>query len=200
MRCLCGSIERVANRTGLIVLQHPHERFHPIGSARIAALGFETVRVEPCAPWSHDSTVGARLPEGAALLYPTARARDLEALPVAERPRHLVVLDGTWFHARKMYDAHGWLRGLPHVRLAPPLPSRYGIRRQPKRDYLATLEAIVYALRVLEPETTGLERLLECFSGMVDRQAAYTGSRRSAGRCAGSPGPAESMRPEGIQG
>jgi DTW domain-containing protein len=172
--CICASIERVANRTGLIVLQHPHERFHPVGSARIAALGFETIRVEPCAPWSDHSAVGARLPEGAALLYPAAGARELEALPVAERPRHLVVLDGTWSHAKKMYDAHAWLRGLPHVRLVPRLPSQYRIRRQPKRDCLATLEAIVCALGILEPETKGLERLLACFSTMVDRQATHT--------------------------
>jgi hypothetical protein len=172
--CLCASIERVANRTGLIVLQHPHERFHPIGSARIATLGFETIRVEPCAPWNDHAAVGASLPEGAALLYPAAGAPALGALPAAERPRHLVVLDGTWSHAKKMYDAHGWLRALPHVGLVPRLPSRYRIRRQPKRDCLATLEAIVCALRILEPETTGLERLLGCFAAMIDRQAAYT--------------------------
>jgi DTW domain-containing protein YfiP len=172
--CICASIERVANRTGLVVLQHPRERFHPVGSARIAALGFETIRVVPCAPWTDHSAVGASLPEGAALLYPAAGARTLEALPVAERPRHLVVLDGTWFHAKKLYDAHQWLRGLPHVGLAACGPSRYAIRRQPRRDCLATLEAIVCALGILEPETTGLERLLACFSAMVDRQAAYT--------------------------
>jgi DTW domain-containing protein YfiP len=177
--CLCASVERVANRTGLIVLQHPHERFHPIGSARIATLGFETIRVEPCAPWSDHAAVGARLPEGAALLYPAAGARALEALPAAEHPRHLVVLDGTWSHAKKIYDAHEWLRRLPHVRLAPRLPSRYRIRRQPKRDCLATLEAIVVALRILEPETTGLDRLLGCFAAMIDRQAAFTPAPRS---------------------
>jgi hypothetical protein len=179
MTCLCASIERVANRTGLIVLQHPRERFHPIGSARIAQLGFETIRVEPCAPWSDHSAVGARLPEGAALLYPVSGARELEALPVEERPRHLVLLDGTWSHAKKIYDSHGWLRRLPHLSLVPRLPSLYRIRRQPKRDCLATLEAIVGALRILEPETTGVERLLDCFAAMLDRQAAYTAAPAS---------------------
>src|SRR5262245_56720445 len=109
--CLCASIERVANRTGLIVLPHPHARHHPIGSARIAALGFEAIRVEVCAPWTDDAALGASLPAGAALLYPAASARELETLPVEERPRHLVVLDGTWSHAKKLYDAHGWLHG-----------------------------------------------------------------------------------------
>ena len=42
---------------------------------------------------------------------------------IEERPQHLVVLDGTWFHAKKIYNAHHWLRELPHVRLTPSDPS-----------------------------------------------------------------------------
>ena len=37
----------------------------------------------------------------------------------------------------------------------------------------AELEAIVDALRILEPETAGLDGLLEAFATMIDRQAAY---------------------------
>jgi tRNA-uridine aminocarboxypropyltransferase len=171
--CICGSIERVANRTGVIILQHPHERFHPVGTARIAQLGLASVRLEPCAPWTDGARARAGLPHGAALLYPAADARELAALAVEERPRHLVVLDGTWFHAKKLYDAHAWLRDLPHLSLTPAEPSRYRIRRQPKKRYVATLEAIVCALRILEPETRGLDGLLRSFAAMVDRQAAY---------------------------
>jgi DTW domain-containing protein YfiP len=113
------------------------------------------------------------MPEGAALLYPAAGARELATLPLEERPRHLVVIDGTWFHAKKIYDAHAFLRELPRVGLSPSEPSRYRVRRQPRRHCVATLEAIVYALRILEPQTRGLDRLLASFAAMVDRQAAY---------------------------
>lgn len=172
--CICASIERVANRTGIVILQHPRERCHAMGTTRIARLGLQRVRVEACAPWVDGSAIRARLPRGAALLYPGAAAPDLAELSAVQRPRHLVLLDGTWFHAKKMYDAHDWLRALPHVRLTPSAPSRYRIRREPKPQYVATLEAIIDALRILEPETRGVEGLLQCFIAMVDRQAAYT--------------------------
>jgi DTW domain-containing protein YfiP len=180
--CICGSIERVDNRTGIIILQHPRERFHPVGTARIARLGLAKVRLEACAPWTENRSVRDGLPEGSALLYPAAGARDLAALAAEERPRHLVVLDGTWFHAGKMYEAHAWVRDLPHVRLTPREPSGYRVRRQPREEYVATVEAIVAALRILEPRTRGLDGLLRSFSAMVERQAAYVADRPPARR------------------
>ena len=187
--CICASIEIVDNKTGVIVLQHPHERFHPIGTARIAQLGLARVRVEPCTPWADHSAIAARFPDRTALLYPAADARDLCSIAVDERPHHLVVIDGTWFHAKKIYDAHPWLGALPHVSLAPPMPSLFrGVRRQPKAPFgahaavlcISTLEAIVQALGILEPETTGLDRLLTSFSAMVERQASRTPGRALA--------------------
>jgi DTW domain-containing protein YfiP len=172
--CICESIERVANRTGIIILQHPRERFHAIGTVRIARLALENVRIEACSQWADSSAIHAQLPEQSALLYPTARARELATLPIAEHPRHLIILDGTWFHAKKIYDAHQWLHDLPHIRLTPSQPSRYRIRPEPRRAYVATLEAIVYALQIIEPQTPGLDALLRSFVAMVDWQAAYT--------------------------
>jgi len=113
------------------------------------------------------------LPAQSALLYPSHDARELTTVPLEERPRHLVILDGTWFHTKKIYDAHTWLHDLPHVRLTPDEPSRYRIRPQPNARYVATLEAIVYALRIIEPQTHGLDGLLRSFSAMVERQATY---------------------------
>jgi DTW domain-containing protein YfiP len=172
--CICSAIHRVDNRTPVTILQHPRERFHALGTARIARLGLARTQVEWCAPWEDAGAIRDRLPSGAALLYPAPGARDLAALPRAEHPRHLVAIDGTWFLARKIYDAHAWLRALPHVALTPSRPSGYGdIRRAPQAHCLATVEAIVDALRILEPDTPGFDGLLAAFATMIDRQAAY---------------------------
>jgi hypothetical protein len=177
--CICATVERVANRTGIIILQHPRERFHAVGTTRIARLGLDQIRVESLTPWADGSAIRARLPEHTALLYPAPGARELHELPADERPRHLVVIDGTWFHAKKIYDAHAWLRPLPHLRLTPSAPSRYRIRREPKPWCMATIEAIVDALRIIEPQTRGLDGLLRCFTEMIDRQAVFA-TRQSA--------------------
>src|SRR5262249_3948131 len=110
---------------------------------------------------------------GTALLYPAPGARHLAELSSAERPRHLAVLDATWFNAKKMYEAHAWLRALPTVRLTPE-QSRYRVRREPRAGYVATIEAIVHALHILEPRTRGLDNLMRSFDAMVDRQAQFT--------------------------
>jgi DTW domain-containing protein YfiP len=176
--CVCASITRVANQTGLIILQHPRERLHPLGTARIARLGFTRVRIESYSQWAMHSMSRIEIPAGAALLYPSATARELSAVPLGERPRHLIVLDGTWFHARKIHRAHQWLQQLPHVQIVPDGPSGYGgTRAEPKAQYVATVEAIIYALRILEPETHGLDGLLRSFAAMVARQATFTAAK-----------------------
>jgi DTW domain-containing protein YfiP len=173
LTCICAEIQPVANRTGVTILQHPNEQFHAVGTARIARLGLRHARLLRCAPWEDSGRVRARIPDGAALLYPVDEAREVASLGEAERPRHLVVLDGTWFHARKMYQANAWLADLPALKLTPTRPSRYRIRREPKVGYIATIEAIIEALQILEPDTRGFEGLLDVFEKMVDRQARH---------------------------
>lgn len=172
--CVCALVAPVANRTGLLILQHPRERFHAVGTVRLLRLSLARIRVEACTPWADASALGGSLPPRTAVLYPAPAARALDTLPAVERPRHLVVLDGTWFHTRKMYAAQRWLGELPHVCVRPPEPSRYRIRPEPRAEYVSTVEAVVCALRILEPETAGLDALLRSFDAMVDRQAAYT--------------------------
>jgi DTW domain-containing protein len=172
--CVCATIGRVDNRIGLTILQHPRERLHPLGTTRIARLGFTNVRVISCSQWE-DGVDPIAVPDGTALLYPSRHGRTLDALLPGEHPRHLVVLDGTWFQAKKIYDAQRWLHTLPHVHITPAAPSGYGnTRAEPKAGYVATIEAIIYALRLLEPATAGLDGLLRSFTMMVERQAAFT--------------------------
>jgi DTW domain-containing protein len=181
--CLCARIPRIQNQTGVFVLQHPRERLHHIGTARFARLGLGNAQVHIA--WNAGATEREPptwLPEGAALLYPSADAQDLAALPSHARPRHLLVLDGTWHTARTLYRDKLWLRDLPHYRFSPASPSRYRLRREPQHDYVSTIEAIVEALRVLEPETRGWEALLAAFDAMIDDQLAHIGKQTGTPR------------------
>lgn len=171
---MCGDLVRVANRTGIVILQHPRERFHPRGSAPLACLGLERCRLV-VAQSGTERRVSARLqlPERTALLYPSADAIDLGSLGAAARPQNLLVLDGTWPQARRLFLDNPWLADLDHVRLAPTQASRYVVRRPPRPDCLSTLESILAALAVLEPETRGSEGLLRAFDAMNARQMVF---------------------------
>ena len=167
--CYCAELVPVSNTTPVIILQHPREQRHPLGTVRILRESLEQVQV--LVDWDHGLRRGTRrleLPAGAGLLFPSPGARDLACLAPDELPASLVVLDGTWTQAKALYRDIPGLRSLPHFAFAPDKPSRYRVRREPKQHYVSTVEATVHALLQIEPETPGLDRILRVFDRMID--------------------------------
>ena len=172
--CLCGRVRPVANRTRVTILQHPRERFHAIGTARIARLGLTNSEVLlPRAVAPRSLRIPVSLVPGSALLFPGTGARDLAEFEPEEGLPGLVVLDGTWSQARSLLRENPELGALPQVRLNPTSPSRYRIRKEPRGGYVSTIEAIVQALQLIEPETPGLDGLMGVFETMIDEQIVY---------------------------
>lgn len=183
--CICDYISPVNNTTKVWLVQHPRERFHPIGTARIARLGLSN--------FSQTITHTARddapkhLPADAVLLFPGKDVPTLAELAPAERPSTLVAIDGTWHHARTMFRDNKWLHKLPRYGLVPTAPSRYRLREEPAVHCLSTIEAIVQALSVLEPDTANLDGLLRSFETMIDEQLAIIQQRSAGHRTRKSP-------------
>lgn len=185
LSCLCAHIARVQNRTPIVIVQHKHESRHPFGTVRIAELGLANARVHTVAGWSNSGDLPpAWLPPGAGLLYPGEGAVDLALMAPNERPSALVLLDGTWHQARALLRDHAWLRGLPRYAFTPTSPSRYRIRREPFPQYVSTIEAIVQALALVEPELADAGSLLTAFERLVDVQLELQSQReRSLRSC-----------------
>lgn len=161
-----------------MVLQHPRERFHPVGTAPLARFGLGRCRLV-VAPGGLARALDVAPIEarGTALLYPGEGAIEVGALPASERPARLIVLDGTWPQSKRLYTANPWLHTLPRLRLAPDRPSAWRVRLPPRPECLSTIESIVQALRVLEPDTpgllAGLDALLDAFHRMNERTVAF---------------------------
>jgi hypothetical protein len=199
---LCALAEPVDNQCAITILQHPRERHHPIGTARLVRLALRRAEVVVCwqllAPPSLSRRVDARW----GVLFPSPHAVDVghfagmsqqnppmtlpqdehDAGAPAQKPEHLIVLDGTWSHARSLYRNNPWLWTLPHYRITPEGQDRYRIRREPKAEYTSTLEAIITALMRLEPQTQGLAGVLSAFDTMIDRQIACIKTRHQGAR------------------
>ena len=169
--CLCADISACANRTEVHVLQHRKERRHAFGTVRLLKIGLQNLKV-------HDlsSDVGQAypmprdFPQDAGVLYPGEGSMDLAELPAHHRPKKLVVIDGTWSQAHRIYRDNPWLHGLTRYSLNPSSPSRYRIRKEPSAQCLSTLESTVMALSMIEPDTPGIEELLRGFDLMNERQ------------------------------
>jgi DTW domain-containing protein len=180
--CLCQTLARRATRTRVVILQHPRESDVPINTARLVELQLEGAERHVAVTLDEAPGLRARLhdPEAPAiLLYPGEGARDLASLE-AKGPVTLVVLDGTWWQARKLFRQNPELAELPRYGLSPSAPSRYRIRREPALHCISTIEAVGEALALLEPGGFDRESLLRPFDAMVEHQLHYAerGSRR----------------------
>ncbi|XP_068652646.1 uncharacterized protein [Aristolochia californica] len=109
------------------------------------------------------------IPPGSALLFPSEKSVSLENIEF--NVKHLIVLDGTWAKAKRMYHENPWLKLLPHLKLDSKEVSLYSeVRHQPKAGCLSTIESIVCALKGLGEDSKGLDDLLDVFKSMVGDQ------------------------------
>lgn len=177
--CLCASIRRISTRTRVVILQHPRESDVRINTARLVELQLERAERHVAVKLAEVPAFAARLSDPAAppiLLYPGPDARDLAEAPPAG-PVTLVVLDGTWWQAKKLFQQNPELTRLPRYSLSPSAPSRYRIRREPAVHCVSTIEAIGQALSLLEPPGFDREAWLLPFEAMVEHQLHFAESR-----------------------
>lgn len=172
--CYCGALPWLPTATRVVILQHPRERVMAIGTARMASLCLPAaelhvgVRWGDCAPLARALEDPARPP---ILLYPGPGARDILRDPPAG-PVTLVVVDGTWSQARNVVRDNPVLQALPRYAFATPEPSQYRIRREPRAEYVSTIEALMHVLGALEGDPARFRSLLEPLRAMVDAQLA----------------------------
>lgn len=155
----------------VVILQHPQEDDVVLGTAPLVAASLDRARVVVGLSWpSLEAAVGregverarwgvlfaSKLPEGTSPPKPGTvtvhdrhgRPRDDGAAPLDG----LVVLDGTWSQAKTLWWRNPWLLKLARVSLVPREPSMYGkLRKEPRREWVSTLEAIADVLPALDP-------------------------------------------------
>ncbi|KAK6946885.1 DTW protein [Dillenia turbinata] len=118
------------------------------------------------------------VPPGSVLLFPTTNAIGVEDIDF--EAKNLIVLDGTWAKAKRVYNENPWLKLLPHLKLDLEGTSLYReVRHQPKPGCLSTIESIVYALKTIGDNPEGLDSLLDVFESMVGDQRRCKDERLS---------------------
>lgn len=158
-----------------MLLQHPREREVAIGTARIAHLCLPNSELHVGVDFQGSPELARALsdPERpAALLYPGEGAIDIAESP-PRGPITLVVVDGTWWQARKLVRQNPQIAALPRYAFVPEAPSEYRIRREPKETYVSTIEALVHILSALEGDAGRFAALLEPFRAMIDMQIEH---------------------------
>ena len=152
-----------------------------LGTARLLSTNLRRAKVIVGLSWrSLSAALGEEVdPARWAVIFPRkgeaqgkgTRAVDKNGVVVpAKRIQGIIVLDGTWSQAKTLWWRNAWLLKLQRIVLEPREASIYGaMRREPKRDYVSTLEAVADTLVALgEPEAVR-DQLRRVFRTMVQR-------------------------------
>jgi DTW domain-containing protein YfiP len=180
--CLCAHIKPTYNRIAVSIYRHSSEVKKAVGTAALAALC-----LKHCSIIDGDvvslASPGPR--QQRLLLFPPMESASLgladggliDAASVSDYydldELELIVIDGSWKKARKMYYQSADLQSLSKVVLAmDKQQARYTIRKAEKPGQFSTLEAIAAALSQIENNSDKYQSLLALQQAMVAKQLA----------------------------
>ena len=190
---VCDEVTPINNRVSLLVLQHPQEQDKLLGTARLAAVCLKQSTFKIGLSWPSLAKALGRPadPKRWAILhlgsarpadFPAGRevvVLDKKGKAVADQERALadiegvVVFDGTWSQAKTLWWRNAWVLKGKRIALNPQRPSLYGkLRREPRREGLATIEAAGLLLARLEKRPEIQASLDGAFQKMLDRYRA----------------------------
>ena len=164
------SVEAIGNRLFVLILQHPQEKREALATAGVTRALLGRAELVVGLSWPNLSRALGRSadPKRWAVLYlgsarPAALGDQREVVELDRRGapatdqeamlrglEGVVVLDGTWKEAKTLWWRNPWLLKMRRLVLNPQHKSRYGgIRREPRREALSTLEAVALLLKHL---------------------------------------------------
>jgi len=174
--CICELLPRIETRTRVVVVMQWKESCRSSNTGRLAHLVLSNSEVRLRGSPQRPLDLSGIASEGgrACVLVPAGDATVLTPEIGEHGPQTLVVPDGSWRQARRIWKHEEALAGLQKVRLPPGPPSVYRLRRARETDQLCTYESIARALGVLEGSRVEA-RMMPPFVAMVERTLASRG-------------------------
>ncbi len=153
-RCICSLIPSLDLKTKVSLVIHAAELKHTTNTGRLAiksllnsdmrVRGFDRTRLDLSDLLSPNFRTF--------LFYPSDDAIELteDLVKESELPIQLIVPDGSWRQAFKVHSRHPELKEIPRVMISTPNKSTHFIRNETNEYGMATLQAIAYALGIIE--------------------------------------------------
>jgi DTW domain-containing protein YfiP len=176
LACLCPWITTIDTNIELCILQHTSEVKRAIGTARILSLSLPNSKLFVGENFSDHAGLNSILQDPnrhCALLYPNDTAITISDWSVTQSHTQIntiILLDGTWKKAFKIWQLSENLQALPSIRLDDGLIGQYRIRKSPKSDGLSTVEAGFHVLSALTNTPEVFQPLLTAFDQLIQFQ------------------------------
>ncbi len=163
---------------------HPKEaRKQKTGTGRLCHLVLKNSRLHVGVDFTYDRAVRALIADPeytSVLLFPAPRAVNLSqdgyrSLSGRNGKLQIFVVDGTWSLASKILRLSENLRALPAVSFTSRQPSNFQFKKQPRAEFLSTIESIHLLLELgqeqgVEIADNAIEQLPEIFERLVQIQ------------------------------
>jgi len=173
--CWCPHLPSplITTTTKLVILQHPGEIKRNIRTCKMLELGLApgccTVYTGRKFP-GKDTTLATILSDPTTMiLYPGPDSVPLTSITPSSIST-LVILDGTWDQARKLFSHNPILQAMPKVSISLPTPSEYIVRTQPSAGCMSTLEVGVHSIAILEDRQEIVQPMLAPLVAMCNMQ------------------------------
>jgi DTW domain-containing protein YfiP len=202
--CICATTKPFNHSIEVLILQHPQEKNEDLSTARLVEAGLTHAKVKVGFSWPNFEKalgkkaepkqwlvffLGSKTPpewfnRKEPILYLTKAAKNSKSgssaileLPPTQKPKGILLLDGTWSQSKTLWWRNPWLLKLQRAVLIPKKRSRYGeLRKEPRRECLSTLETAATALSVLEKNPQIETHLLQIFDQLLLRKKELSNS------------------------
>ena len=182
--CLCAHLVNLQAPCKVLILQHPSEQKQALATVPILQKCLSPMQV-----WVGENFIGHQeLPPLLAnkkqcrVLFPSEYSVALDMSQVGLKNNAdekgvidtLIVLDGTWRKAKKIWHLNPWLHEFPAITLENAPASQYQIRSSTIPGGVSTLEAVTLYCNYLS-KSTQFNALNKPFKAMIDMQIESMG-------------------------
>ncbi|MEW6992561.1 tRNA-uridine aminocarboxypropyltransferase [Colwelliaceae bacterium 6441] len=180
--CICHLTFSTKNNVHVVVLQHPSEEHQTKGTVKLLEQSLSSCQVFIGEDFSqHQGLIEVlnQYKRNTVLLYPSDKATVLQGelnenmTKINQKIECIILLDGTWKKAYRLYMMNSALHKIPHCVLPDSLKGEYQIRKTKKHGALSTLEACCYGLGMIEKQPENYLGLLEQFKKFNVMQLAF---------------------------
>ncbi len=191
--CVCAAIDPIDTKTTVVILQHPQEQAESLGTGWLTHCQLRNSVLRVGLSWPSlrrlleqevdmkrwgvlylgSAKDTPRPEENPLLVLSRSGERLASAASILRSLDGIILLDGTWSQAKALWWRNPWLLKAHRLVLNPPSRSRYGkLRREPRRESLAVIEAAAFALARLDHRPDLEALILKPFDLLVDKLKA----------------------------
>ena len=167
----------------VVFLQHSTEEKQAKGTAMLAHLSLQNSSIIIGENFNEDETLNNIINDeenNVLLLYPEENALVANKLTDVIRNKTVIlILDGTWRKAYRMYQLSTNLHRLNKITLANDIKSQYVIRKHHKDSDVSSLEACAHALGALEGNKDKYTSLLQSFDDFNQFQLSLANKNKN---------------------